>query len=46
VLCYLLALANELEIDLATAIHDKMLKNATKYPAEQSRGRFDPPPKA
>jgi dCTP diphosphatase len=45
VLCYLLALANELDVDLATAIHDKMLKNAAKYPAERSRGRFDPPPR-
>ena len=43
VLCYLLALANELEIDLSTAIRDKMIKNAVKYPAERSRGRYDPP---
>jgi NTP pyrophosphatase (non-canonical NTP hydrolase) len=44
VLCYVLALANELEIDLATALRDKMVKNAIKYPAERSRGRFDAPP--
>ena len=43
VLCYLLALANELDIDLATAVGDKMVKNAAKYPAELSRGRYDPP---
>lgn len=43
VLCYALALANELNIDLATAVHEKMVKNAIKYPAEQSRGRFAPP---
>ena len=43
VLCYALALANELEIDLATAVADKMVKNATKYPVELSRGRYDPP---
>ena len=43
VLCYLLALANELDIDLSTALRDKMVKNAAKYPAELSRGRFDPP---
>jgi dCTP diphosphatase len=43
VLCYLLALANELNLDLATAVRDKMVKNAAKYPAEQSRGRYDPP---
>jgi NTP pyrophosphatase (non-canonical NTP hydrolase) len=43
VLCYLLAIANELEIDLSDAMRDKMVKNAAKYPAEQSRGRYDPP---
>jgi NTP pyrophosphatase (non-canonical NTP hydrolase) len=43
VLCYALALGNELSIDLATAVREKMTKNATKYPAELSRGRFDPP---
>jgi len=43
VLCYLLAIANELEIDLSDAIRDKMVKNAAKYPAELSRGRYDPP---
>jgi len=43
VLCYLLALANELNVDLSDALRDKMVKNAVKYPAEQSRGRFDPP---
>jgi len=43
VLCYLLAIANELNIDLSQAMRDKMVKNALKYPAEQSRGRYDPP---
>ena len=43
VLCYLLAIANELEIDLSDAMRDKMVKNAVKYPAELSRGRYDPP---
>jgi len=46
VLCYLLALANELNLDLATAVRDKMVKNAAKYPADTSRGRFDPPPQS
>ena len=41
--CYLLALANELKLDLAAAVRDKMVKNAAKYPAELSRGRYDPP---
>ena len=43
VLCYVLALANELDLDLSAAIRDKMVKNAAKYPAETSRGRYDPP---
>ena len=43
VMCYALALANELEIDLSAAVADKMVKNAAKYPAELSRGRYDPP---
>src|SRR4029450_6716964 len=30
VLCYLLALANELNLDLSQAIRDKMVKNAAK----------------
>jgi NTP pyrophosphatase (non-canonical NTP hydrolase) len=44
VFCYLLALANELDLDLSDAVRDKMVKNAAKYPAEKSRGRYDPPP--
>jgi dCTP diphosphatase len=43
VLCYLLAIANELNIDLSDAMREKMVKNAVKYPAELSRGKFDPP---
>jgi dCTP diphosphatase len=46
VLCYALALTNELNLDLSTAIREKMIKNAAKYPAELSRGRFDPPTKS
>lgn len=40
VFCYLLALANELDIDLGRALLDKMAKNRLKYPVEQFRGRF------
>lgn len=40
VVCYVLALANELGLDLSDAIRDKMVKNAAKYPAEQFRGRY------
>lgn len=43
VLCYVLALANELNLDLSAAVQGKMVKNAAKYPAEQSRGHYAPP---
>jgi len=36
------ALANELGIDLSSAIRAKMVKNAVKYPADQYRGRYGP----
>ena len=42
VLCYALALANELGIDVASAVCDKMVKNAAKYPADEYRGRYGP----
>jgi dCTP diphosphatase len=42
VLCYTLALANELDIDVATAMRDKMVKNEQKYPAAEYRGRYGP----
>jgi NTP pyrophosphatase (non-canonical NTP hydrolase) len=42
VLCYALAMANELGLDLASALAAKMAKNAEKYPAEQYQGRFGP----
>jgi dCTP diphosphatase len=42
VFCYGLALANELGLDLSTAILGKMAKNEKKYPAEEYRGRFGP----
>ena len=40
VVCYALALANELGIDVSTAMRAKMVKNAVKYPAPEFRGRF------
>ena len=43
VLCYTLALANELKLDLSDAVRDKMVKNAAKYAVARSRGRYDPP---
>ena len=42
VMCYVLALANELEIDVTSAMRDKMVKNEQKYPAEEYRGRYGP----
>jgi dCTP diphosphatase len=40
VLCYILALANTLELDLSDSLRRKMIKNAEKYPVDQIRGRF------
>ncbi len=42
VLCYALAMSNELGLDLSTVIRRKMAKNEQKYPADQYRGRFGP----
>jgi NTP pyrophosphatase (non-canonical NTP hydrolase) len=39
---YSLALANELGIDVSSAIRAKMVKNRLKYPAAQYRGRYGP----
>jgi NTP pyrophosphatase (non-canonical NTP hydrolase) len=39
---YSLALANELGIDVSSAIRNKMVKNRLKYPAEEYRGRYGP----
>jgi NTP pyrophosphatase (non-canonical NTP hydrolase) len=40
VLCYALALANELGIDVDESLRAKMVKNALKYPADEFRGRW------
>jgi len=42
VCCYVLALANALELDLSAAVADKLDKNERKYPVERYRGRFEP----
>src|ERR687891_2849180 len=39
---YSLALANELGIDVSSAMRAKMIKHAQKYPADEYRGRFGP----
>ena len=47
VVCYALAIANELGIDVSTTLQNKMDKNRAKYPVEDYRGRFgknDPNP--
>jgi dCTP diphosphatase len=43
VLAYVLAMANTLDVDLATVFRDKLAKNAVKYPVELSRGRHERP---
>jgi NTP pyrophosphatase (non-canonical NTP hydrolase) len=42
VLCYVLAMANELNLDLSTTLRRKMEHNARKYPAHEFRGRYGP----
>lgn len=42
VFCYVLAMANELGLDLSTALRQKMRANEKKYPAPEYRGRFGP----
>ena len=41
ILCYVLAIANELSIDVDEAMRRKMVKNETKYPAQKFRGRYE-----
>jgi dCTP diphosphatase len=45
VIGYSFALANELGIDVSSAIRAKMVKNAEKYPADKYRGRYERPKK-
>lgn len=45
VIGYSFALANELGLDVSSAIRAKMVKNAEKYPAEKFRGRYERPKK-
>ena len=40
VICYALALANELGLDVSEVVQSKMVKNAVKYPAAEFRGRY------
>jgi NTP pyrophosphatase (non-canonical NTP hydrolase) len=43
VIGYSFALANELGLDVSSAIRAKMVKNAEKYPANEYRGRYERP---
>ena len=40
ILAYVLSFAATMNIDLSSALADKMKKNATKYPAEEYKGKF------
>ena len=40
ILAYVLSFATEMNIDLSTALADKMKKNASKYPAQDYKGKF------
>ena len=40
VLCYAMAIANELDIDVASVMKRKMEMNRAKYPVEEFRGRY------
>lgn len=42
VVCYALAIANELQIDLCESLVNKMKKNEAKYPVSKFRGRYGP----
>ena len=42
VVCYALAMANELGLDLSDAVLSKMIKNERKYPADEYRGKYGP----
>jgi NTP pyrophosphatase (non-canonical NTP hydrolase) len=42
VVCYTLAMANALGLDVSAAVRAKLVKNALKYPVEQFRGRYGP----
>lgn len=40
VLCYAMGMANELNIDIASAMKNKMVKNRQKYPSEKFKGIY------
>jgi len=40
ILIYAFSLANALDLDVATAVREKLVANSRKYPANRYRGRF------
>lgn len=40
ILAFALSFANALDIDVSTALRDKMQRNEAKYPADRFQGRF------
>ncbi len=40
ILAFAQSFANALDIDMSTALKEKLVKNAEKYPADKFRGRF------
>lgn len=40
VMCYCLAMANSMDIDLSVSIHEKMQRNRKKYPSDQFKGFY------
>lgn len=40
VICYAMALANELKLDIADTMQAKMVKNIQKYPAPEFQGKY------
>lgn len=43
VMCFLLSMANALNLDLAAAVEQKLVKNVAKYPADKFRGHYFKP---
>ena len=41
IICYALALANTLDLDVSETLRAKMKKNEAKYPVERYRGTFE-----
>ena len=41
IICYTLALANTLGLDVTETMHAKMKKNEVKYPVQKYRGKFE-----